>query len=166
MASPLPPLAAPLRRAGEPAAALDPPLPTWLAVVSVSLFTVVAVLGAAIEVLLVPLRLGSTIVPVSVALAALGIVIVPVLSRRAVPATAAALLPAVAWVATVIALSQARPEGDVLLLGAPSALAYVTYALLGVGIVTAMVTVLRGQARGVERVRGQARGLDDGPRRR
>ena len=95
---------------------------------------------------LVPVRVGTTVVPVSVALAVLGNVCVPVLSRRAVPATVAAVLPALAWVATVLFLSQARPEGDVLLVGS-TPLVYVTYALLGVGIVTLMVTVVRGQTR-------------------
>jgi hypothetical protein len=124
----------------------DRPLPAWLAVLGVVLFMAVAVLSAVIEVVLVPVRAGSTIVPVSVALAVLGNICVPVLARRAVPTTIAAALPAVAWVATVLFLSQARPEGDVLLVGT-SPLVYVTYALLGVGIVTLMVTVVRGQGR-------------------
>lgn len=126
-------------------------LPSWLAVLSVVVFTAVAALSAAIEVTLVPVRFGTTIVPVSVTLAVVGNIAVPVLSRRAVPRTAAAVLPALAWVATVIALSQARPEGDVLLPGSPSSLVYVTYALLGLGIMAAMVTVVRGQARAVGR---------------
>jgi hypothetical protein len=127
-------------------AAAEDLLPAWLAVVSVLVFTAVSVLTAVIEVELVPVRIGTTVVPVSVALAVLSNAGVPVLSRRAVPNTAAAVLPALAWVATVLFLSQARPEGDVLLVGS-SPLVYVTYALLGVGIVTAMVVVVRGQAR-------------------
>ena len=121
-------------------------MPAGLAVLSVLLFTAIAVLSAVIEVVLVPVRVGTTVVPVSVALAVLGNVCVPVLSRRAVPATVAAVLPALAWVATVLFLSQARPEGDVLLVGS-TPLVYVTYALLGVGILTLMVTVVRGQTR-------------------
>ena len=124
----------------------DEPLPVWLAVLGVVLFMAIAVLSAVIEVVLVPVRIGTTVVPVSVALAVLGNICVPVLSRRAVPTTLAAALPAVAWVVTVLGLSQARPEGDVLLVGT-APLVYVTYALLGVGIVTAMVTVVRGQGR-------------------
>jgi hypothetical protein len=120
-------------------------LPVGLAVLSVVLFMAIAVLSAVIEVVLVPVRVGTTVVPVSVALAVLGNFCVPVLSRRAVPNTISAVLPALAWVATVLFLSQARPEGDVLLVGSYP-LAYVTYALLGVGIVTAMVAVVRGQA--------------------
>jgi Family of unknown function (DUF6113) len=142
-----------VRRSG-PAEPADEPagpvagdrLPAGLAVLSVLVFTAVSVLSAVIEVELVPVRVGSTVVPVSVALAVLGNICVPVLSRRAVPTTLAAVLPAVAWVATVLVLSQARPEGDVLLVGS-APLVYVTYALLGVGIVTAMVTVVRGQSR-------------------
>lgn len=133
------------------AAVTDDPLPQWMAVLSLVVFTAVAVLSAAIEVTLVPVRTGTTVVPVSVVLAIASNICVPVLSRRAVPSTAAAVLPALAWVATVIVLSQARPEGDVLLPGSPSSLAYVTYALLGLGILAAMVTVVRGQARAVGR---------------
>ena len=144
-------MAAPDRSTGPAEPAPDQLLPPWLAVLSVVVFTAVAVLGAAVEVTLVPVRVGTTVVPVSVALAVLGNIVVPVLSRRAVPRTAAAALPAMAWVATVLVLSQARPEGDVLLPGSPSALVYVTYALLGLGIVAAMVTVVRGQARAVGR---------------
>jgi hypothetical protein len=124
----------------------DPPLPPWLAAFSLILFTALAVLCAVIEVTLVPLRLGTTVVPLSVLLAIVSNVAVPTLSRRAVPVTAAALLPALAWAATVIVLSSARPEGDVLLVGT-APLVYVTYALLGAGIVSAMATVVRGQAR-------------------
>jgi Family of unknown function (DUF6113) len=129
-----------------PASPDEEPLPAGLAVLSVLLFTAVAVLSAAIEVLLVPLRMGTTVIPVSVVLAVVGNTLVPVLSRRAVPRTAAAVVPALAWVATVLVLSQSRPEGDVLLLGS-APLVYVTYALLGVGIVAAMVTVVRGEGR-------------------
>ncbi len=124
----------------------DPPLSPALAVLSVVVFTAVAILSAAVEVVLVPIRVGTVVVPVSVALAVLGNICVPVLSRRAVPITVAAVVPALAWVITVLFLSQARPEGDVLLVGS-TPLAYVTYALFGAGIVTLMVTVVRGQAR-------------------
>ena len=118
-----------------------------LAVLSVVVFTAVAVLCAVIEVTLVPLRYGSTVLPVTVLLAVASNIAVPTLSRRAVPLTVAALLPAVAWIATVILLSQARPEGDVLLIGT-APLVDVTYALLGIGVISALGTVIRGQHSG------------------
>lgn len=131
----------------------DPPLPPMLAVVSVVVFTAVSVLCAVIEVTLVPLRHGSTVVPLTVPLAVLSNIAVPTLSRRAVPLTVAALLPAVAWVLTVILLSQARPEGDLLLIGT-APLVDVTYALLGLGLISGLGTVIRGQHAALARPRG------------
>ena len=124
----------------------DESLPPFLAALSLVVFTAVSVLSAVIEVTLVPLRHGTTVVPITVALAAIGNWVVPTLSRRAVPVAGAAIAPAVAWVLTVIVLSSARPEGDVLLVGTKP-LEYVTYGLLAAGILSAMVAVVRGQAR-------------------
>ncbi len=124
----------------------DEPLTPWLAALSIVVFTAVSVLSAVIEVTLVPLRHGTTVVPITVVLAAIGNCAIPTLSRRAVPVAGAAIAPAVAWVLTVIVLSSARPEGDVLLVGTKP-LEYVTYGLLGAGILSAMVTVVRGQTR-------------------
>jgi hypothetical protein len=146
----LPPASA-IRAGGQPAPAgtderSDEPLTPVLAALSIVVFTAVAVLSAVIEVTLVPLRHGTTVVPITVVLAAIGNCVIPTLSRRAVPVAGAAIAPAVAWVLTVILLSSARPEGDVLLVGTKP-LEYVTYGLLGAGILSAMVTVVRGQAR-------------------
>lgn len=127
-----------------PAPLDDPPLPPVLAVLSVVLFAALGVLTAALEVVLVPLRAGTTILPLTVVLAALSNIVLPVLSRRAVDATAAAVAPFAAWIVTVVVLSQSRPEGDVLL-PAISPLLAVTYALLAVGAVCGIATVVRLQ---------------------
>ena len=127
---------------------VDPLLPPMVAVLSVVLFTAVSMLCALIEVTLVPLRHGTTVVPVTVLLAIVSNIAVPTLSRRAVPLTVAALFPAVAWVLTVILLSQARPEGDLLLIGT-APLVDVTYALLGLGLASGLATVIRGQHAGL-----------------
>lgn len=126
----------------------DRPLPPVVAAFSVILFTAISVLCALIEVTLVPLRHGTTVVPVTVLLAIISNIAVPTLSRRAVPLTVAALFPALAWVLTVILLSQARPEGDLLLIGT-APLVDVTYALLGLGLASGLGTVIRGQHAGL-----------------
>lgn len=125
-----------------PAPPDDPPLPPVLAVLGVVLFAVLGVMAAALEVVLVPLRVGTTILPLTVALAALSNIALPVLSRRAVDATVAAVAPLAAWIITVVVLSQSRPEGDVLL-PAISPLIAVTYALLAVGALCGIATVVR-----------------------
>lgn len=139
--SPMPPPAAWAPGPAQPDRRPNPPLPAPLAVLSVLLFAAVSALGAAIEVLLVPLRAGTTIVPVTVALAGLTNVVVPLLSRRAVAATVAATLPVAAWLGAVVVLSQSRPEGD-LLLPAIHPLSEVTYALLGAGALCGLATVV------------------------
>ena len=77
----------------------------------------VAVLAAGIEVLLVPVRDGTTVVPVSVVLAGVTMLVVPPLAGMAVGRTLGATLTVAGWLFTVIALSTARPEGGVLLVG-------------------------------------------------
>lgn len=117
------------------------PLPPAPAFAAALLFVVVAVLAAVVEVLLVPVRIGTAVVPVTVALGIATTVGVPILGGRATGRTLGAALPLIAWIVTVIALSQARPEGDVLLVGT-APLVYVTYALLVLGAVAGIATVL------------------------
>ena len=123
-----------------------------LALLSVVVFCALGVTTAAGEVLLVPVRVGTTIAPVAVLLAVLGNVALPVLARRAVDTVLAAVAPMVAWVVTVVLLSQTRPEGD-LLLPAISPLIQVTYALLGGGAIAALVGVTYADRRSVPPVR-------------
>ena len=118
----------------------EPPVPVPLAVLSVALFCALGVLTAVIEVLLVPLRMGGTIFPVTVLLAVVGNAVLPVLSRAVVDVPAAAVSPVALWVVTVVLLSQSRPEGD-LLLPAIDPLIQVTYVLLGAGAVGALAGV-------------------------
>lgn len=121
--------------------AQEEPLPPVLAVPAQLLFVLVAVLAAVVEVLLVPVRVGTAVVPVTVALGVATTVGVPILAGIATGRTLGAALPLIAWIVTVILLSQARPEGDVLLLGS-APLVYVTYALLVLGAIAGIATVL------------------------
>jgi Family of unknown function (DUF6113) len=113
----------------------------------VPLFCATAVLSAAIEVLLVPLRAGSVILPISVPLALATNVALPLMCRRVVDAGIAAALPPIMWVATVVVLASGRPEGDVLLPGGPGVEGKLGYALLLVGIFASVITVVISQPR-------------------
>ena len=105
------------------------------------LYLLVAVLAAVLEVLLVPVRVGTVVVPVTVVLAAVTMVALPALASGATGRTLGAFVPVGAWIVTVVVLSQARPEGDVLLLGS-APLVYVTYAMLAIGAVCGIATVV------------------------
>lgn len=109
----------------------------------VALIGACAVLAAIIAALLVPLYAGTVIVPVSVVLAVGGNVLFPVLARRLVPRTAAALVPLLAWLVAIIWFGVVtRPEGDVILPGAPRGAEVVTYLVLLGGALAGTVTVV------------------------
>lgn len=99
-------------------------------------------LAGLIEVLLVPVYIGSVLVPVAVVFALVTNIVLPLLARAAVPSTAAAVLPFVIWVLTVVWLAMTpRAEGDVLVPGGGS-VQWVFYGLLLVGTVAGTLTVV------------------------
>lgn len=100
-----------------------------------------AALAAVIEVLLSPFYIGSILVPVAVVLALASNIVLPFLARRMVDSIVAAAAPVLVWVITVLLLSSARPEGDVLLPGGTAGQVAVSYGILGVGLVAGLVTV-------------------------
>jgi hypothetical protein len=114
--------------------------PDWL---GVALLTLCGALAALLEALLVPLYVGSVILPVAVVLALVGNVALPWLARSLVPTTPAALAPFAAWLIVMLGFGVlGRPEGDVILPGGPTAVAIVTYgALLGGALVGTMTLV-------------------------
>jgi Family of unknown function (DUF6113) len=104
-------------------------------------FTVAGALTAAIEVLLVPSRIGQTLVPLAPALAVLSNLALPALSRGLTDTRASAVPPYAGWLATTLVLAGARPEGDVLLPAGDAA--YISYSLLGLGTLAGAVAVWR-----------------------
>jgi hypothetical protein len=111
----------------------------WLGVAALALC---GGLSALIEMLLVPLYLGKVIFPVTVVLAVVGNVTLPRLARRMVPTTLAAALPLLTWLLMVIGFGTVgRPEGDVILPGAPRAAELVAYALMLVGALAGVATI-------------------------
>jgi len=97
---------------------------------------------ALIEVLWLPLRVGSVLLPVSVVAAVVGNALLVTLAAEVSGSRIVGALPAVAWLAVVLRASLPRPEGDLLLLGGGS-LGVVTLAFIGLGMVSALAAVGR-----------------------
>jgi hypothetical protein len=95
-----------------------------------------------VEVLWLPLRVGGVLVPVSVAAAVLGNVVLVFLAHRLTGSRVVAVLPAVVWVVVALAASRPRPEGDLLIVGGGAA-GGVNLAFLLLGIVSAGFAVAR-----------------------
>lgn len=72
---------------------------------------------AVLECFLLPLRIGSTPVPISIPIAMLANVGLPALAYRLTASRAAAALPVMVWIVVVILASVPRPEGDVIVTG-------------------------------------------------
>ncbi|MDT4911929.1 MAG: hypothetical protein QOC66_1057 [Pseudonocardiales bacterium] len=115
----------------------------WLDWLGVAVLTICGGLAALLEALLVPLYVGSVIVPIAVVLALAGNILLPRLARSLVPTTPAALAPFAAWLIVMVAFGVlGRPEGDVILPGSPAAAQYVTYGALLGGALVGTVTVV------------------------
>lgn len=120
----------------------DGPATAWDRL-GVALLALCGAIAALLEVLLVPLYAGSTVVPVAVLLALVSNAVLPWLARALVSSTAAALAPFGAWLLVAVGFGAfGRPEGDVILPGAPSALEYVTYGVLLGGTVAGTLSVV------------------------
>ena len=124
---------------------IDPEVPRRPARAVVGLgLLVYAVAGAGtalFETLLVPVRHGSTLVPIAVPLAIASNVALPRLARILNGRTWAAAVPAVAWAAMVVVMLSSRREGDVLVTAEPSDLKYVAYTMFFGGVIAAVVTI-------------------------
>jgi hypothetical protein len=122
------------------------------------LAVVVAFWLSIVEVLWLPLRVGGVLVPVSIAAAVLGNLVLVFLFRRLSGSRAVAVLPAVVWVLVAFAASQPRAEGDLLILGG-GATGRVNLAFLLLGILSAVFAVAR--VVGGPRRRGRSPSRDD-----
>jgi hypothetical protein len=124
---------------GEPSAERAP---GWLLrTLDLVILSACAALSAMLAALLVPLRWGTVIVPVSVLIAVASTAGLILLAWRAVRSIALAAIPFAIWVVTVLVFSQARPEGDVLLPGGQTGVVYVVYATMLGGFVAGLVTI-------------------------
>jgi hypothetical protein len=115
-------------------AALD-----WAGVV---LICAVAALAAVLEALFVPFYIGTVIAPFALLAALVSNAVLPRMARTLVPTTLAAVLPFLTWLVVIIAFGVvARPEGDVILPGAPGEVEAVVYGLLLGGAIAGTVSV-------------------------
>ena len=110
------------------------------------LFAAAGALSAVIEVLLVPSRIGQTLIPLAPVLAVLSNVALPALSRGLTDTMLSAVPPVAGWLVTTFVLSSATPEGDVLLPAGDTA--YISYSLLGFGTLAGLLTVWRANRPG------------------
>jgi len=118
-----------------------PRLAPLLVVVGLALYAAAGLGMALLETLLVPLRHGSTLVPITVPLAIMSNIALPKLARRLNDTLIAAAVPAVAWMVTVVVFLSSRREGDVLLPASPSDVMYTGYAMFFGGIIAAVATI-------------------------
>jgi hypothetical protein len=114
------------------------------------IYAVAGVLCAVFEVLLVPTRWGSTLVPIAPVLAIASNVALPLICRRLTGTGRSALPPVAGWLLAAFVLASTRPEGDVLLPAGDTA--WVSYGVLFGGALAAVLTlVLAGRGWGVHR---------------
>ncbi|MGY1710678.1 hypothetical protein ACI8AC_14330 [Geodermatophilus sp. SYSU D00758] len=97
---------------------------------------------ALVEVFWLPLRVGGVPAPVSVAAAVAGNLLLVPLAARLTGSRAAAVLPALAWLAVALAASTRRPEGDLVITGG-GVTGVVNLAFLLLGVVAAAFAVGR-----------------------
>jgi len=109
----------------------------------VALLTLCGALAGLLESLLVPLYWGSRIFPVAIVLALVTNVVFPRMAGALVPRMSAVLAPFAGWLIVVVGFGVVtRPEGDVILPGAPNSLEFVTYGVLLGGALAGTVTVV------------------------
>jgi hypothetical protein len=109
-------------------------------VTAVVLFTLLGAMSAAIEILLVPLYIGSVIFPITLVLVLIGNVYFPRAVWWLTDSTGLAFLPTVGWVVVLIYFGIVpNPMGDVLLPGYGQG-QYVGQALLVVGLIAGILS--------------------------
>jgi hypothetical protein len=116
---------------------------TAVAVGGLVLCGLAALLAGLVEVLLTPLYLDRWLFPITLVLAVVTNVVLPLTARRLIDTTAAAALPLLLWLVAVLLLSMPRAEGDVLLPGGSGAQKAVSYGLVLVGAAAGAITIAR-----------------------
>jgi len=128
----------------------QPPPATGLLVAGYLIYALAGVLCAGYEVLLVPTRWGSQLLPIAPVLAIGSNIGLPLLSRQLTGTVRSALPPVVGWLLAAFVLASTRPEGDVLLPAGDTA--WVSYGVLFGGALAGLLTlVLLGRSRSLLR---------------
>ena len=105
---------------------------------------------AVVEVFWLPWRVAGVLLPLSIAVAVVGNVVLPLLALRLSGSRTVAVLPAATWGVVALAAMTRRPEGDVVLAGT-GGLRVVNLAFLLFGVMAAAFAAGRvlGSAPGV-----------------
>ncbi|HLM07004.1 MAG TPA: hypothetical protein VK402_17625 [Blastococcus sp.] len=106
---------------------------------------VVALWLALVEVFWLPLRIGGLLVPLSVAAAVVGNLLLPGWALRLSGSRLVAALPGLAWVGVAVAGMIRRPEGDLIITGGGAA-GVVNLGFLLFGVLAAAFAVGRAVA--------------------
>ncbi len=134
----------------DPSATSGPALLDWL---GVSVVCATAALAGLLELLLVPLYAGGSLVPVAAVFAVASSVALPRMARALVDTTAAAVLPFATWLFVVVGIGLfPRPEGDVILPGG-GGVQWVGYGVLLGGSLAGTVTLVLSSHPGTGAVR-------------
>jgi hypothetical protein len=121
----------------------DPQLPDPLALAGSVVYCAVGVLSGVIEVLLIPLYLGSVIFPITVLIAIIGNVLLPHLVHSLVDWRWAIAAPFIGWLVAVIALSYFNANGGTVLVPGYGQAQYVGLALIFIGTLAGFIGVVR-----------------------
>jgi hypothetical protein len=154
-----PPPGTAARSAADPARALPRDvLDRRAGILALLLACASAVLSGLLDVLLVPLYAGGSPVPVAVLAAVVGNVVLAVLAARAAGRPGAGLAALACWFVPVVFVSlYLRPEGDVIILAAPSQ-EYTFYGMLLAGVAAGVgTTVLLSRRASARRHSGSVR---------
>jgi hypothetical protein len=104
-----------------------------------------AIVAGTIEVLLIPLHIGGTALPITVLFGILTGLVLPRLGLWLTQTMAGGVLPLACWLIAVLGVAfYPRPEGDVLVLGGKSSQQWVLFAMIVAGALAGFRTILRG----------------------
>jgi hypothetical protein len=127
----------------------------WAGTLAAVLACLSAVLFGVLDVLLVPLYVGGSLIPVAAVAAVLGNIALPALAAYAVERIGAGILALICWFLPVVVLTMyVRPEGDVIVL-AQNDQEYSFYGMLLGGVIAAVATLAVLSRRSARRVADQ-----------
>jgi membrane associated rhomboid family serine protease len=117
--------------------------PRFLTALGVAALAGCGLLSALLELYFVPLYSGATLVPVTVAFALIGNVVLLYLGRDLVPDSRWRVAPFVAWLIPVIVFTLfTRPEGDVILPAGDLGLEWTGYGVALGGTLTGIIAAV------------------------